>query len=346
MSMKEVQFGRYHTMGAVKDIFGKEPEQVDLNNIQVLITQRREEARNLEYKSPDILNKPVDLSKWVSALLNADGGLIIIGVCEDDPKKKDKVTAKIYPVRIDFVGKDYNKERIEQLVFSNLRSSTKPDIRIYPVRDSSDPNQVVYLIDIPQGENPPYQAGDDKYYRRLNVTKYAMHHTEIADFFGKRRKPQLILNHTIIATKMEESWFDLRVVVANKGKGVARHINVIESFVNLEIIKVIKGNRSRIDDLRENVHTLQWDENTGIIYPESGIRIWDIRLKFQADEVEGNLLWTTEAEEHPRITGNAKIDVMFIEKAENSLKEGLAGSILLPNDDVRTGEQSAQVSSL
>lgn len=327
-----LNFGRYYVMGAVKDIFGKEPEQVDLNDIQDLITQRREESRNLEYKSPDILNKPVDLSKWVSALLNADGGLIIIGVCEDNPKKKDKVTVKIYPVKIDFVGEDYSKERIEQLVFSNLRSSTKPDIKIYPVRDSSDPNQVVYLIEIPQGENPPYQAGDDKYYRRLNVTKYSMSHTEIADFFGRRRKPRLIINIEITSVNIEESWFELRVIIANEGNVVAKHARAIVSFINLEILKIIKGTSTRIDELRNNIPTLQWNAQLGVIYPGSGgTRIWDIRLKPKEDEQEGIVAWDTIAEDQETIKMFSKVDIAGLKKLEDVLKTGIRIPIPLRN---------------
>lgn len=319
-------------MGAIRDIFGKEPEQVDLSDIQNLITERREEARNLEYKSPGILKKPVDLSSWVSALLNADGGLIALGVCEDAPSNKNKVTAKIYPSKIEFVSKDYNKERIEQLVFSNLHSSIKPDIRIYPIRDSNDPNQAVYLIEIPQGDNPPYQAGDNKYYRRLNVTKYAMSHTEIADFFGRRRKPRLIINSEITSVNIEESWFELRVLIINEGNVVAKHARVIVSFINLEILKMVKGVSTRIDELRNNIPTLQWNEEQGVIYPgPTRTRIWDIRLKPKEDAQEGIVGWDTIAEDQETIKMFSKVDIVGLKKLEDVLKTGIKIPIPLRN---------------
>ena len=138
-------------MGIIEDIFTKPPNEVTLSDIQKLIDERREESRNLEYKSPDILKKPSDLSEWVSAFLNADGGLIVLGLCESDPKKKNNINTKIFPTNMEFVEGNYPKERIEQFIFSNINCSSKPEIRIYPIRDPNDFSRAIYLIDIPQG---------------------------------------------------------------------------------------------------------------------------------------------------------------------------------------------------
>jgi hypothetical protein len=269
-------------MSFAKDLFGKEPPDIKIDDIDNLIVNRREEDRFLEYKDPRILGTPEKLSEWASALLNADGGLIIIGVCEDDPNKKEKVEAKIFPVRKEFVGKKYNKERIEQLIYSNIRSSSRPVINIYPVRDEADTSKAIYLIEIPQGDNPPYQASDGKYYRRLNATKYPMPHSEIADFFGKRRKPVLSLTFEIIKINIQDSkyLFTLRVLISNTGKAVAKYTRVTVSFDNLDVINIPKGATKRIDDIRDNLPSLQWDYSDNVIHPAGGkMRIWDIELK-------------------------------------------------------------------
>jgi hypothetical protein len=269
-------------MSFVKDLFGKEPPDIKIEDIDNLIVNRREEDRFLEYKDPRILGTPEQLSQWVSAFLNADGGLIIIGVCEDDTNKKEKVEAKIFPVKKEFVSKEYTKERIEQLIYNNIRSSSQPVINIYPVRDEADTSKAMYLIEIPQGNNPPYQASDNKYYRRLNATKYPMPHSEIADFFGKRRKPVLSLIFEIIKVNIENSkyLFTLRVLISNTGKAVAKYTRVTASFDNLDIINIPKGAVQRIDDIRGNLPSLQWDYSDNVIHPTGGkTRIWDIELK-------------------------------------------------------------------
>ena len=169
-------------MGAIKDIFGKEELEVGLSDIQNLINQKVEENKMLEYKDPDILAYPKRLSEMVSAFLNAEGGLIIIGVCENKPNEKDRLQARIYPTDIKFVDSKYTKERVEQMIFSNIYCSARPEIRVLPIRDTNDSSKAVFLVEIPQGEDPPYRAVDNRYYRRLNVTKYPLAHYEIADF--------------------------------------------------------------------------------------------------------------------------------------------------------------------
>ncbi len=318
-------------MDVIESIFGKEPGKVELADIDNLIQQKREEGRNLEYKGPDILGKPERLSQWISAFLNTDGGLIIIGVCEDDPKKKEKVSARILPVRIEFVGSEYPKERVEQLIFSNIRSSSEPDIRVYPVRDVSDSTRVIYLIEVPQGDNPPYQAADDKYYRRLNATKYSMSHSEIADFFGRRRKPRLVVHCELIKVNMDESWFDLRVFVANEGKAIAKYATAVISFQNLEIMKVTQGPSQRIDELRGNVPSLQWSShNVGVIHPAPPRqRIWEIRLTLREGKAVGVIIWDTIAEDQEHLRMSTSVDLLLLERAKSTMEMG--HSLLLEN---------------
>ncbi|MGD0795528.1 MAG: ATP-binding protein [Dehalococcoidales bacterium] len=303
-------------MGAVEDIFSKPPDKVEVSDLQKLIDEKREETRNLEYKSPDILSKPVDLSEWVSAFLNADGGLIIIGLCESDKNKKNNINTKIFPVKLEFVGSSYTKERVEQLVINNIGCSSRPEIRIYPIRNPNDYSQAIYLIEVPQGDNPPYQAQNKKYYRRLNATKYEMPHTEIADFFGRRRKPKLVLRCLVInpeefemtelkkaqdsgaagVLKLRQS-YSLRLIVYNLGLAAAKYVRIAVSFENIDIERVISGPNHRIDELREDIPTLQWDETKGIIYAGKGADVvWELQVKLKKKRW-GKISWQAFAED-------------------------------------------------
>lgn len=304
-------------MGAVEEIFSKPADRVELSDIQKLIDEKREENRNLEYKAPQILGKPSDLSEWVSAFLNADGGLIILGVCESDPSKKNNINPKIYPTKIEFVESRYSKESIEQIIFSNIGCSSKPGIIIYPVRDPNDPSKAIYLIEIPQGDNPPYQAQNKKYYRKLNATKYELPHSEIADFFGRRRKPKLLLTCRVTNPKIPDSAlmkhaiesdtagvmtmrssYNLQLIISNIGNAAAKYARVIVSFENIDIIKVISGPDNRIDHLRDSLPTLQWDNPTGIIYANSrgGDVVWNLQVKLHKNKW-GTVNWQAQAED-------------------------------------------------
>jgi hypothetical protein len=304
-------------MGTIEDIFAKPGNKIQLGDIQQLIDNKKEETRNLEYKAPQFVEKPVALSEWVSAFLNSDGGLIILGVCESDPTKKNNINPKIYPTQIDFVDNRYTKESIEQIIFSNINCTSKPNIKIYPIRDSSDSSKAVYLIDIPQGDNPPYQAQNKKYYRKLNATKYELPHSEIADFFGRRFKPKLILNCMVtnpqsfdesMLKKAAESGaagvlkhrvlYNLQFIVSNIGKTSAKYARVTISFENIGIEKILIGQNRRIDQLRNGIPTLQWDYPAGIIYQgaESGEVIWELQVRLQKNKM-GIISWHALADE-------------------------------------------------
>lgn len=301
-------------MGAIKDIFGKEELEVGLADIQNLIDQKVEENRMLEYKAPDILANPKRLSEWVSAFLNAEGGLIIIGVCEAKPNEKDSLQARIYPTKIEFVDSKYTRERVEQMIFSNIYCSARPEIRVLPIRDTNDSSKAVFLVEIPRGEDPPYQAADNRYCRRLNVTKYPLAHYEIADFFGRRRRPRLNLQCMVsnplkrrIPDKNEmqlRSSYHLRIMISNTGSSAAKYARVVVSLENIKISKVTAGPSHRIDDLRNGLPTLQWDNPVGVIYAGTGADvIWELDVRLSRNHW-GLITWEAIAEDVDVVRGN------------------------------------------
>ena len=327
-------------MGTVEELFGKSADLVLIGDIERLLKGRREECRVLEYKGAQILSKPDDLSQSISAFLNSSGGLIIIGVREDRQTRNPKGARAKMRYRVEFVGVEYAKERVEQLIFDHLHFSSKPDIRIYPVRNPSDPSQALYLIEIPSGDDPPYQAGDFRYYCRSNFKKQPMLHSEIAECFGRRQSPWLAISCEIVRvlearqTKRFgkvatiDSPFDLRVYIHNGGKAAAEHAKVIISLEHLRLRKVISGPDVRIDELRQGVPTLQWSSIGEVVLGKpSGIAtcIWELRLKPDAKWV-GSVLWEAYAERMEPAKG--EYAVIAMPAAQSVLNQG--GRCFLP----------------
>lgn len=327
---------KYEEMGVIKDLFGKESTDLRIQDIQSLIDIKREEDHHLEYKDPQILGKPERLSEWISAFLNADGGLIIVGVCEDKPAEKEKVSPRIHPTHMEFVRVEYTKERVEQLIYSHIFADSKPIIGVYPVRDDVDPSKALYLVEVPQGDNPPYQAGDGKYYRRLNATKYAMTHREIADFFGRRRKPLLTVTLDFVDIKIEDSvyQFTLRFLLQNKGRAVAKYTRVTASFSNLEIANVSEGIQ-RIDFLREDVPSIQYDNVAGVFHPSSHkTRIGDITLKVKNNDEAIGIKYDVIAEDMELFEDAYRFQLELLQRAKERIEEGQKQTLI----HAKTGE--------
>src|SRR5687768_17044874 len=104
----------------------------DLKSIQSYIDNQIEESLNLDYKAADALQKTdgrkKEISKDVSAMANAVGGIIIYGL-----KEFEESTKKHLPEKIDAVNRsDISKEWLEQVINSNIQPKIER-ITITPV---------------------------------------------------------------------------------------------------------------------------------------------------------------------------------------------------------------------
>lgn len=163
----------------------------DKSRIQSFITEGNEENSRLEYKGPEALQKTdgkkSEIRKDISAMANASGGFIIYGVNEYSDPTKAHLPEKISPVN----RSEISREWLDQVI-----SHIKPRINncfIYPVDISTNPNDVVYVVDIPQGITA-HQADNGKYYRRRNTTTVVLEHQEIIDIINRSIHPDVIVD--------------------------------------------------------------------------------------------------------------------------------------------------------
>ena len=212
-------------MGYIEDYFHKEINQIVDTDIVSFIAQNIQENLTLDYKDFRKYDDPVDLSRIIGSFANSVGGLLILGISERD-NFPDSITWG------DLRGK--SRESLENKLLSQIYPKIH-NLRIIPIYKSGSTTTGIYLIDIPQGENPPYMSGDNKYYRRLNFQKRPMEGYEVADFFGRRKRPRLsivpILDHfpihNINESSMNTRW---NVNVKNIGKSLAKDLLFIIKF--------------------------------------------------------------------------------------------------------------------
>jgi hypothetical protein len=143
--------------------------EADLNE---LIGQT--ESIRREFKAGRMFDEPekrwiANISAEVSALANTEGGELFLGI-DEDKKSKPRVA-----IRIDGAPSITASDRLQQLIEGNV-SPYLPGIRVHRVLLGSQPNRVVFVIQIPQGSTA-YQANDGRYYGRSEFeAKYLPDH--------------------------------------------------------------------------------------------------------------------------------------------------------------------------
>ncbi|SRR5579862_2180701 len=135
-----------------------------------------------------------DMSKYVSAWGNYDGGYIIFGV--EDPRSG-------VPLVIDGGIAEDVKPKLDNWLDDVIPGLVEPSLQklttrlIYPKATDSQikPGHVLIVVHVPESEVAPHQAQDRKYYQRLGRRLEPLRHRAILDIIGRRRHPRL---HTTI----------------------------------------------------------------------------------------------------------------------------------------------------
>jgi hypothetical protein len=147
----------------------------------------------LEYKASDKFTDPAcshDISKYVSAWANYDGGYIVFGV--KDPKPG-------CPLVIDGGIPESYKPNLLNWLDDVVPHFVDPPLEklstwlIHPKGKDSciKEGHVLVAIHIPQSEVAPHQALDHKYYQRVGRKLQPLGRRAIMDIAGRRRFPKL-----------------------------------------------------------------------------------------------------------------------------------------------------------
>lgn len=166
-----------------------------LTEVQSYIDNQVEESINLDYKAADALQKTdgkkKEVSKDVSAMANAAGGVIVYGLKEYGDQTKKHLAEKIDPLNRQVISKEW----LEQVINSNIQPKIE-GIIITPVTVNEAAGSVVYIVEVPQS-NTAHQAADKKYYKRYNFESVAMEDYEIRDIMSRLKHPVISLKLTV-----------------------------------------------------------------------------------------------------------------------------------------------------
>lgn len=170
-------------------------------DIQALIDDSVEEGQHLDYKDSRALSKAdwkKDVCKDVSAMANADGGVIIYGVTEAEFQdgKKRKIRPQGFDDGID--PAERSKEQIVQVINDGLQR--RPEFFIDKVELSNNPGRVCYVIRVPKSLTGAHQLTVDKdyrYYQRQETETKAMQDWQIRDVMNRQTGPDLSIKFSI-----------------------------------------------------------------------------------------------------------------------------------------------------
>lgn len=206
----------------------------DLLRMKEIGTQ---EKLHLEFKESAALTKEDreknDLSKFVSAFANTDGGTIIYGVKEvgNPPSRFGDIDDGFDPSVI-------SPEYIEDVIASRIERPIS-GIRINPVMlTKTHPGRVAYVIHVPISYDAPHQAHNNKYYMRHNFKCEPMADWQVRDVQNRRTKPLVdveITGHKLRPTSIYDG-IKLTIRIKNIGNRMAKIVYLRADVPELHMI--------------------------------------------------------------------------------------------------------------
>ena len=121
-------------------LFTKEITSITFEDVVSFCKEQNPESINLDYKK----DFPSHLEKIISAFANTMGGLIIIGVEDEDSKPKLPVTGLPY--------KEGYRERVNSIILSNIYPPIFPEIQVCPPVN----NKTFVVVRVPQSNTTPH----------------------------------------------------------------------------------------------------------------------------------------------------------------------------------------------
>jgi hypothetical protein len=188
-----------------------------------------EESLTLDYKAADSLamtdGKKKEITKDVSAMANSAGGTIIYGLREHTNPAKKHLAEKIDPID----RTSFSKEWLEQVI-NNIRPRIS-GIIIHSVTLTSGPNDVAYVVEIPQS-NTAHQATDDRYYKRFNFMSVPMVDHEIRDVMSRVTVPdvEVKFKYMKLNNLQENRLYRILPIIKNLGTQVVNNFKLEFTF--------------------------------------------------------------------------------------------------------------------
>mgnify|MGYP006282418237 CR=1 FL=1 len=155
------------------------PENLTIEHLHKIVELDLSEDQTLEFKSSDFLGRSA-IAKEISAFLNTDGGVIIVGIAETDKSG----------LRLDLLDGEFDSERLTHLISSNI----EPYQDLIGISEIRGKDGYAVVIRVDKSKNPPHLATHNSgtYYIRINETSQPAPHSTVEALFNQRQEPKII----------------------------------------------------------------------------------------------------------------------------------------------------------
>lgn len=215
----------------------------DQARLQRYIDDQIEESLQLEYKAGEALYNgngvTKEIAKDVSAMANSAGGLIIYGIGEHVDRELRHLPDSFRPVDRRYCS----KERLEQIISSNIQPRLS-GIKIYPVPLDSGPNDVAYVLSIPQSDTVHQVVSNKRYYKRFNFEAVPMDDYEVRDVLNRGTHPIMEprIGHMLYEEVVEGVVWAVPIFVKNKSLVVGK-----DTAVTVELLDAREENHIELE---------------------------------------------------------------------------------------------------
>lgn len=237
---------------------------IDFAAIRGFVDTQEQEHLHLDFKLlPENgrigRNERKTLSKVVSGFANSSGGICVWGV--DARKNEDGIdtASRLCPIA------DVNAVRSQFESLTGEAASPIVDGILHKCVLQDDTSGFLATL-VPESDTGPHMAklGEDRYYKRSGDSFYRMEHFDIADMFGRRRKPIPVLRilplPAAVASQPEMVGCRWVVGIENVGRSVLKYPYLeisVDPPYEIDRYGLDGNSHTGLDRVRESSRSLQ-----------------------------------------------------------------------------------------
>ena len=239
---------------------------ISLETIRDFVAAGREEDLHLDFKlvtDPNLSRddrKSLDVA--LSGFANSDGGIVIWGV----------------EARPNSVGVDcaVSLREIAHTFVCLTRLNTLTGQCVSPLVDGVEHRAVLsngtagFCVSlVPPSDSGPHmaKAGEDRYFKRSGSGFYRMEHFDLEDMFGRRQRPSISLNLSLVPRAGEDPHEELHFSIINAGRGVAKHSGFLCKFEPGVRVAGVRGHLTDVSNLNRGNPMVSYQDNVGVVHP-------------------------------------------------------------------------------